>query len=366
MKILMTTDTVGGVWTYSLELARALQGRDVHVLLAVKGPLSGQQRAAARALDNVDLRQRHGKLEWMDDPWNDVAEAGDWLLGVADGLQPDIVHLNDYCHAALPWKVPVLVVGHSCVLSWFAAVRGCEAGAEWDRYRVEVCRGLRAADLVVAPTASMLSALDRYYGPLPSQRVIFNGCDANRYWRMGKQSFVFSAGRFWDEAKNLATLAVAASRLRWPVGVAGLRHPEGKVGRLPDDGGLEAVEWLGQLTPDEMTTAYAVASIYALPALYEPFGLTALEAALSGCALVLGDIPTLREVWGDAACYVAPRDADGLAATINRLIDDVAMRKQLAQRASGRGRQLSAERMAAAYCDAYRRLAVRHRQAMFV
>jgi glycogen synthase len=53
---------------------------------------------------------------------------------------------------------------------------------------------------------------------------------------------------------------------------------------------------------------YARASIYALPARYEPFGLSALEAALSGCALILGDIPSLREVWLEAAPYVSPDD----------------------------------------------------------
>ena len=362
MRILMTTDTVGGVWTYSLQLAGALRRHGVHVLLAVKGALRGDQRAAARTLNNAAIAQRNGKLEWMDDPWADLDEAGDWLLELAERYQPDVVHLNEYCHAALPWKAPVLVVGHSCVLSWFAAVRGCAAGPEWDRYRSEVQRGLQAADLVVAPTRSMLSALEHHYGPLPSQRVIFNGWDAHRFWQMGKQPLVFSAGRLWDEAKNVATLAAAAPQLRWPVGVAGLQHPAGDQGPPCP----EAVEWLGPLSADQMTTAYAIASIYALPALYEPFGLTALEAALSGCALVLGDIPTFREIWADAACYVPPRDARGLARAINRLIDDLPMRNQRARAAQGRGRSLSAERMATAYARSYRRLAVRQRQAMFV
>ncbi len=39
-----------------------------------------------------------------------------------------------------------------------------------------------------------------------------------------------------------------------------------------------------------------------LPARYEPFGLSVLEAALSGCALVLGDIPSLRESGATRPC----------------------------------------------------------------
>lgn len=65
---------------------------------------------------------------------------------------------------------------------------------------------------------------------------------------------------------------------------------------------------------------YSVASIYALPARYEPFGLTALEAALSGCALALGGIPSLRETWGSAARYVSPDKPAQLRDTLNGLI----------------------------------------------
>jgi glycosyltransferase involved in cell wall biosynthesis len=171
-----------------------------------------------------------------------------------------------------------------------------------------------------------------------------------------KQPFIFSAGRFWDLAKNLATLAAAARRLEWPVGVAGLRHPRG------GDDRAEGIEWLGPLSTEEMALAYSAASIYALPALYEPFGLTILEAALSGCALVLGDIPSLREIWGEAACYVAPRDAKCLTATINRLIQDDVGRQEMAGRALRRARQLSARRMADTYFHYYRALTVHHRR----
>ncbi len=59
--------------------------------------------------------------------------------------------------------------------------------------------------------------------------------------------------------------------------------------------------------------------VFAAPALYEPFGLAILEAAGSGMALVLGDIPTLRELWNDAAIFVDPADDAALAEAIARL-----------------------------------------------
>ena len=47
------------------------------------------------------------KLEWMEDPWSDVARAGDWLLGLEEAIQPDVVHLNSYVHGALSWHSPI-------------------------------------------------------------------------------------------------------------------------------------------------------------------------------------------------------------------------------------------------------------------
>ena len=90
------------------------------------------------------------------------------------------------------------------------------------------------------------------------------------------------------------------------------------------------------------------ASIYALPALYEPFGLSILEAALSGCALVLGDIPSLRENWTGAALF-----AGDLKEALTSLMDDFALRNRLATAARKRALTFTPERMAAGYLAAY-------------
>jgi glycosyltransferase involved in cell wall biosynthesis len=99
------------------------------------------------------------------------------------------------------------------------------------------------------------------------------------------------------------------------------------------------------------------ASIYCLPARYEPFGLSALEAALAGCALVLGDIPSLREVWGDAAVFVPPNEPPALRQALQQLIHDPARRTQLATAARARAARYGPQRMADAYLSAYRHLA---------
>jgi glycosyltransferase involved in cell wall biosynthesis len=98
------------------------------------------------------------------------------------------------------------------------------------------------------------------------------------------------------------------------------------------------------------------ASIYVLPARYEPFGLSVLEAALGGCALVLGDIASLREVWGDTAVYVHPDDREGLRSALTDLIHDDDRRKMLATAARRRAAAFTSGRMADPYCALYAEL----------
>ncbi len=265
--------------------------------------LTPDQWKQARALENLTVFESSFRLEWMDDPWEDVRASGDWLLDLESRLAPDIVHLNGYTHAARQWGRPVVVVGHSCVLSWWSAVKREPAPESWARYRGEVRNGLAAADCIIAPSRAMLAELHRWYGPLPSGFVIPNACDPRAFVPGPKQPIVFSAGRLWDEAKNISALDRIAAGLDWPVFVAGdATHPNGA------DFAAGGARTIGKLSCASAREWYAKAAIYALPAKYEPFGLSILEAALSGCALVLGDIPSLRENWDGAAVFVPPND----------------------------------------------------------
>src|SRR5437016_556960 len=100
-RILMTADGVGGVWTYALDLCRSLGPRGIEVGLATMGqPLAAAQQREAKALPNVRVFESAFRLEWMEEPWEDVKMAGAWLLRIRDRFQPDLVHLNGYVHGA--------------------------------------------------------------------------------------------------------------------------------------------------------------------------------------------------------------------------------------------------------------------------
>ncbi|WP_437793765.1 glycosyltransferase family 4 protein [Sorangium sp. So ce693] len=352
--VLMTADTMGGVFSYAIELARALAARGVRTSLAtLGGPLSAPQREAAGRVPGLAVFESSFRLEWMEDPWDDVARAGDWLLELEERLRPALIHLNGYAHGALDFRAPKLVVAHSCVLSWWAAVLGGEAPPRYDRYRREVARGLAAAPAVVAPTRAMLDALLRHHGPLPAgsrAEVIPNAADPARFAPRPKEELVLAVGRLWDQAKNIEALGEVAPHLPWPIQVAGSDvRPGGGAGAIPHP----SLEHLGVLSPSAVAAALGRASIYAHPARYEPFGLSVLEAALSGCALVLGDIPSLREVWGDAALYVDPGDTEALRRALRTLIDAPGARREMAARARARALGFSPRRMARGYLRLY-------------
>jgi glycosyltransferase involved in cell wall biosynthesis len=348
MKVLMTTDTIGGVWTYAVELAAALQAQGARVVLCtLGGGLSDSQRAVVNAL-GLTVYQSQYRLEWMDDPWGEVALSGRWLLHLARQERPDVVHINGYAHAALPWRAPVLVVAHSCVLTWWRAVHHEDAPAKYDRYRREVTRGLAAADLVVAPTQAMLKAMQSCYGGLERTRVIHNGRTPPDGLGVDKQPFVLTAGRLWDEAKNLATLDQAADGLSWPVFAAGSNlHPNGEQVRP------QHLQCLGHRNLRRMQEDLARAAVFCLPARYEPFGLSVLEAACHGCALVLGDIPTLRELWDGVAAFVPPDDPHALRERLEALIADPDRRQRMGAAAQQRSQAFTMERMATHYHAVY-------------
>src|SRR5690242_4341236 len=174
--VLMTADTLGGVWTYALELARGLSSHGLRVELATMGAHpSRQQRMQALSISYLRVHESNYRLEWMDDPWNDVNRAGEWLLNIEHQVRPDVIHLNSYAHADLPWNSPRLVIGHSCVVSWWRYVKKAETPAEWNYYRERVSAGLDKAEVVVAPSQDMLSQLRMHYQWSGPARVIYNG-----------------------------------------------------------------------------------------------------------------------------------------------------------------------------------------------
>lgn len=354
-RIVMTVDAVGGVWRYGLDLAATLGLRGVEVVLAGLGPEPTEaQRCEVLRLSNV-------RLTWLDAPL-------DWLVPGPEALEvqaarladlvvresPDVVHLNVPTQA-VGWRAPcpLVAVSHSCVVTWWDAVKTGPLPQAWRWQRARNRAGLDIADAVVAPSRSHALALGRCYGSVQNLFVVPNATAAVAS-SLARAPEVFAAGRWWDEGKNAAVLDAAAALIRWPVAMGGACTG-------PDGTGiaLRHARALGQLPAAQVAARLARGAIVASPSLYEPFGLVSLEAAASGAALVLADIATYRELWEGAAVFADPRDPVALATAIDALAADAPQREALGREARARARALSvaaqAEKMLSVYAAAGRR-----------
>jgi glycosyltransferase involved in cell wall biosynthesis len=346
LRVLVTTDAVGGVWVYSLELARALAPLGVDVLLAVMGP--SPDEAQHREAAGIRLIDTGLPLDWGETSPSELARAGQTLAAIASREAVDLVQT---CSAAVlaeaEFEQPTIAVQHSCVASWWAAVRGTPLSAEFQWRDHLVRAGLRRANAVVAPSAAFAAETARLYG-LRTAIAVHNGCSPAAAASIAQRDVVLTASRLWDEGKDVATLDAAAAQIGVPFYAAGALYGPNGEGIW-----LEHLNWLGHMSHEGLAELLAARPVFASAALYEPFGLSVLEAAQAGCALVLSDIATHRELWGDAALYVPARDADGFAAAIRRLLDDRALRTEAGERARRRSARYTAAAMAAAMASLY-------------
>jgi glycosyltransferase involved in cell wall biosynthesis len=90
------------------------------------------------------------------------------------------------------------------------------------------------------------------------------------------------------------------------------------------------VEALGPVDDATLGDLYRAATVVCHPSRAEGFGLTCLEAMTAGAPLVASDLPSVREIVGDAAELVPPDDPDALAAALGRLLADEGRRDELA------------------------------------
>jgi glycosyltransferase involved in cell wall biosynthesis len=343
-RILMTTDAVGGVWTYGLELARGLARADVETTLAVLGPApSRAQWNDARNVPGLTVIQTGFPLDWsagVDVTRIEQSAAG--LAELASEIRADVVHLNSPIFASgARFPVPVVGVCHSCLATWWHAVRGDAPLPHEFAWRGELVRlGYQRCDALVAPSEAFASATAEVHRLPAKPIVVHNGHDPHVQPPPPDSTSIFTAGRLWDEGKNARALDQAAALLNAPIFAAGpLSGPDGQF--IPFD----HLRPLGKRSDDQIAERLAARPIFVSVSRYEPFGLAVLEAASAGCALVLSDIPTFRELWRDAASFVPAGDSTAIAAALQDLLEQPDRRRQQGVQAAKRAAVYSTARM---------------------
>ena len=363
MRLVITTDTVGGVWTFTQELTSGLleQGHSVALVSLGRCPSSSQQSAcealARQWRDRFQYTASDASLEWMEHNKRAYQGADALLLNIIQEFEADAFHSNQFCFGALDLAIPKVITAHSDVLSWAAACRpsGLEPSEWLEHYTALVQRGLFGADAVVAPTSWMLHALEENFAIPVARYVIPNGCAVTPSRKpVAREWQAATAGRTWDEAKGISILQGVSSPI--PILIAG--EPEHESVLAPEAIG-NAIQ-IGPLSPDELHALFCKSAIYLCTSIYEPFGLAPLEAALCGCALVLRDIPSLREVWGDAALYFT--GSDSLSHLLHELRANSSLLTHMQAKSRRRARTYTRARTTNAYVALFSELVPIHKE----
>lgn len=207
-------------------------------------------------------------------------------------------------------------------------------------------RWFRRLDVITAVSPIASRVVD-YTGRV---RIIPNGIDVADYaGRQKTPRSVAFLGRN-DERKGLPVLLAA-----WREVVAA--HPDATltvIGADKPDAAIPGATFVGRVPEAEKLDYLGSAEILCAPNLSgESFGIVVAEGMAAGCALVASGLPAFVRVAGDAAVYVAPGDAAGVAAAITGLLDDPTRTRELGASAVASVQRFDGAVVAAAYIAAY-------------
>jgi glycosyltransferase involved in cell wall biosynthesis len=113
----------------------------------------------------------------------------------------------------------------------------------------------------------------------------------------------------------------------------------------------------GYVADADLPALYAGADLFVYPSLYEGFGIPPLEAMACGTPTLTGNTSSLPEVVGDAGLTVDPLDEAAIAAAMQRLLEDAALRARLSAAGIRQAAQFNWERTARETVAVYERVA---------
>lgn len=198
---------------------------------------------------------------------------------------------------------------------------------------------------------------------------IHHGIDHNLFYpkpvhTQGDSPYILHVGPC-SPRKNVETLIAALALLRQR---HGLPHQLLLVGRDDSErqaivslcaklGVADAVRVVGVVNDERLAHLYRGAACFVFPSLYEGFGLPVVEAMACGTPVITSAVTALPEIAGDAAHLLAdPQDADNLAFSLCRMIEDTTWRQQLVQRGLARAQQFTWQASAQQHLQLYKSL----------
>jgi glycosyltransferase involved in cell wall biosynthesis len=349
---LAITRTMTGIGRTTLQTLRALLERDHANEYFLFLPLDAPEDPCLEA-PNLELIQTGVSLT---QPLKSLL-FGEFALPLRlKGARIDLYYAPSFLLPAFPGAEAEVICIHDLAWRLFPETKSALFRAYMN---VRLPAALRRSARIVCVSEATAADLRTEYGATVGDRVrvVPNGVRLDLFHpgeRPPAPSFITVVGN-QDPRKNVATLLEAfpifRARMRpcrlVMVGPGGPPQP-----RQP------AVDFLGYLSDEELAALYRRSLMVVQPSLYEGFGLPVLEAMACGTPVACADIPVFREVAGDCARYFDPKDKGSIAATMEELARDDALREEMGARGAGRAQgfpwEETARRLAAVFAEAAR------------
>jgi glycosyltransferase involved in cell wall biosynthesis len=121
-----------------------------------------------------------------------------------------------------------------------------------------------------------------------------------------------------------------------------------------ESGLADRIHFVGHVPHEDLPGIFNLAEIFVYPSLYEGFGIPVLEALACGTPVVTSNLSSIPEITGEHALLVPPTDQEALTVAIARLIENPALREELARQGPPRAAAFTWERTARQTLDVYR------------
>lgn len=291
-------------------------------------------------------------------------------------LGADLFHSPHYVLPLLTRK-PAVVTVHDCIHLLFPQYLPNRLAYQYARFMMG--SAVRRSRLVLTVSEASRRDILRFYPEADPERVqvVPNAIDEafledpgeeemqrvkERYQIRGR--FILYVGNIKPH-KNLDRLVLAFSLLKQRPGHQDVKlliigdqlHQQGFLRRAVEGARVrQDVRFFGFVPDQTLSALYRLASVFAFPSLYEGFGLPPLEAMACGTPVVTSRISSLPEVVGDAAVLVDPLSVDDIASSLERVLGDEELRRDLVVRGRARVRQFSWERSVKTVHQAYMKI----------
>ena len=281
----------------------------------------------------------------------------------------DVIHL----HEPLTPVLPLEVLSASDAVNVGTFHRFDQHGLLYQFAKYPLGHWFKKLDGHIAVSPSAFRYVNKHFPA--DYRIIPNGIDVDFFsqevppfdaFKDGKLNILF-VGRL-EKRKGLKYLLGAFSRLKWEhpnirLLVVGPGNPGGECYRLLAERNVQDVVFVGKVKPEMLRRYYRTADIFCSPAIgQESFGIVLGEAMAASKPIVATQIEGYAGVIqsGVEGILVPPRSEESLAEALQRLIEDPALRQEMAHRGRQRVEEYRWELVAQRVLECYDEAAANH------